>query len=213
MAFCTACGTDIPENVKFCTACGNPAGDSAPAAPAQQPMPAQQKPSEPYQPQLELHSQPMPRPEPQQAMPQQQGAYVPPQPQPQPVYAPPVAPAPPVSQGQYAAPAAAPAAAAPPDKRGPYGVMGVMSYIGFGILYALPLIGWLFCLIMAFALKNRNKRNYARATLIFMLVGLVIAVLVYIALGWVAEVIVEYYGGVSGAGTLGALKSLFDIIP
>ena len=178
-------------------------------------MSAQQKPSEPYQPQLQLHSQPMPRPEPQQDQPQQQGAYA--QPQQQPVqpkaaYAPPVAPTPPASQAYYAAPVAAATDDALPDKRGPYGVMGVMSYIGFGILYALPLIGWLFCLIMAFALKNRNKRNYARATLIFMLVGLAVAVLAYIALGWVAEVIVEYYGGVSGSGTLGAIKSLIDIL-
>lgn len=68
MAFCTHCGTPIPDGVKFCTACGTPTGvtEAAPAAttaatpvteqppvappPAPQPVPAPQPYVAPQQP-------------------------------------------------------------------------------------------------------------------------------------------------------------------
>ena len=39
MAFCTFCGTSVPDNIKFCTSCGKPMGITAPTpAPPVQPV-------------------------------------------------------------------------------------------------------------------------------------------------------------------------------
>ncbi len=37
------------------------------------------------------------------------------------------------------------------------------TYFGLGILYALPLVGWIFLVIHAIGASNINKRNYARS--------------------------------------------------
>ena len=72
MAFCTFCGTQVPDNIKFCTSCGKPMGVQ-PQAPPPQPQP--------------VYAQP-------QAAPQPQQAYVaPPAPPAQPYAAQPYAPA------------------------------------------------------------------------------------------------------------------------
>ncbi|MDR0293889.1 MAG: zinc ribbon domain-containing protein, partial [Oscillospiraceae bacterium] len=52
---------------------------------------------------------------------------------------------------------------APPGD--PYGVIGVGGYIGMIILFMIPVAGWIACLIMSFAARNRNRRNFARAML------------------------------------------------
>lgn len=37
------------------------------------------------------------------------------------------------------------------------------SYFGHSILYALPLVGWIFLVIHAIGATNINKRNFARS--------------------------------------------------
>ncbi len=44
------------------------------------------------------------------------------------------------------------------------------------LVYSLPLIGWLICIIMAFAPKNESKKHFARAILIWGIVGIVISI-------------------------------------
>lgn len=56
MAFCTFCGTQVPDDIKFCTSCGKPMGITV-KVPAQPVQPVQQ-----VQPQA-----PSPPPQPQQA--------------------------------------------------------------------------------------------------------------------------------------------------
>ena len=48
-------------------------------------------------------------------------------------------------------------------------------------LYALPVIGFLVCLIMGFAAKNKNLKHFARAILIWILVGLILFAIISIA--------------------------------
>jgi hypothetical protein len=52
------------------------------------------------------------------------------------------------------------------------------------ILFAIPLIGWLACIVTAFAAKNRNRRNFARATLVFLIVGVVLSIALFFLFGW-----------------------------
>lgn len=62
-----------------------------------------------------------------------------------------------------------------PSKKGKYGTVGTFYYIGFTILYSLPVIGLIVSIIMALvATKNTNKHNFAKAFLTLNIIGLVI---------------------------------------
>ena len=41
------------------------------------------------------------------------------------------------------------------------------AFFGLNLLFSLPAIGWIICLIMAFAPKNKNIKNFARSKLIW----------------------------------------------
>ena len=61
-------------------------------------------------------------------------------------------------------------------------VISTGLYIGLMLLFAIPIIGFIACIIMAFAAKNKNIKNYAKATLIWMIIAFVlIGILVAIA--------------------------------
>ncbi len=63
------------------------------------------------------------------------------------------------------------------------------------LVYSLPLIGWLICIIMAFAPKNESKKHFARAILIWGIVGIVISIIGLIIMsllgGGIAEILSE----------------------
>ncbi len=46
------------------------------------------------------------------------------------------------------------------------------------LVFALPFIGWIICIICAFAPKNESKKHFARAILIWGIVGLIITAVV-----------------------------------
>lgn len=71
-----------------------------------------------------------------------------------------------------------------------------MSYIGLLILFAIPVIGWISCIIMAFAAGNKNIRNYARAVLILAIIGIVLTLVAYFMFAWVFASIVDNIGDV-----------------
>ena len=43
-------------------------------------------------------------------------------------------------------------------------------------LFGIPVIGWIICVLTAFIAKNDNRRNFARANLIWLLIFIIIAV-------------------------------------
>ncbi len=51
-------------------------------------------------------------------------------------------------------------------------------YFGMMFVFALPVIGWLICLISAFAGKNQSKKNFARAILIWSVIAFVISAII-----------------------------------
>ena len=107
----------------------------------------------------------------------------PPQPAPQPRPAPPAPPA------------------APTDK-----VVSTGSFFGLMLLYALPLVGWIICIVMAFAPKNRNIKNYTRAVLIWAIIGLVLA-------GLLAALAAIFAGSLEAmTGDLGEIGSILENI-
>ena len=165
-----------------------------------EPLPAPEEQPEPL-PAPEEQPEPLPAPE-EQPEPLPAPAYV---------FTPPVQPlqpVPPVTPLQPDAQALPPPPYNPPlvpgspagaDVRPPrgssYAMVGTFSYIGLIILYAIPVLGWIFCVVMAFAARNRNIRNYARAQFILSLVVIALAILGYIYLAWIFR---DFWDFISG---------------
>lgn len=49
-----------------------------------------------------------------------------------------------------------------------------LGYIGYELLYAIPVVGLICAIIFAISAKNQNKKNFARAQLIAILIGVII---------------------------------------
>ena len=56
-----------------------------------------------------------------------------------------------------------------------YRPLSPWAYFGLELLYALPVVGWIFLICHAIGSRNVNKRNFARS---FFVVLLLIAVLI-----------------------------------
>jgi amino acid transporter len=71
-------------------------------------------------------------------------------------------------------------------------VVGTGGFIGAMLLFCIPIIGWIACIVMAFAAKNRNRRSFARAMLVFMIIGVVLSVALYFVFSWIWGAAAEY---------------------
>ena len=56
--------------------------------------------------------------------------------------------------------------------------VGYGEFLGLLLLFAIPVIGWIACLICMFAPKKKGLKNYARAIVTWAIVKIIIAVLV-----------------------------------
>lgn len=60
-------------------------------------------------------------------------------------------------------------------------IVGTGTFFGLEFLFALPLVGFLCCIIFSFAPKNRNLKHYARGKLIWTAIGLVLSIIFVLA--------------------------------
>ena len=102
-------------------------------------------------------------------------------------------------------PAYIPLADTEPPKGSRYAVISTAGYFGTILLFSLPLIGLIFCIVFACGgTKNRNRRNLAKAYLIFMIIALVLSViLVVLALvmgNWLQGLFQEAWNDALGGG-------------
>ena len=81
------------------------------------------------------------------------------------------------------------------------------AFFGLILLFCLPVIGWIACLLAAFVPKNRNIRNFARAMLIWLVIGLVIGGLITLAVTALARTAAPYVEQML-SGTLEELEGL-----
>ena len=58
-----------------------------------------------------------------------------------------------------------------PDEYRPIGMWG---YFGYEILFAIPVIGWIFCIGFAFMAKNRNLRNFSRSQFCWLIIYIIV---------------------------------------
>lgn len=54
------------------------------------------------------------------------------------------------------------------------------GYIGYNLLYSIPLVGFILMIVHAFDDSYMCRRNYARSFFCWMLIGLIITVLMFI---------------------------------
>ena len=60
-----------------------------------------------------------------------------------------------------------------------YKVLSPWAYFGYNILFAIPLVGFILALVLAFDNSNLNRRNFARAYFCGMiLVGILVVIAV-----------------------------------
>lgn len=163
---------------KICTNCGSELGEGAAfCTECGTPVPAENAPA----------PQPAPPAPPAETAAPAADEYRPETPQ-APVYAPPA----PVQ--------APPVYAAADDAAEKHDVVSTGSFFGLMFLYAIPVIGWIICLIYAFASKSKNKRNFSRAWLIWLLIGLVFAAIVFLLFRWIGRVASDIVNGLMDNG-------------
>ncbi len=101
-------------------------------------------------------------------------------------------------QTSYASPAPEPASK----------VVGTGLYIGLMILFAIPIIGFIACIIMAFSAKNKNIKNYARATLIWMIIAFILLAILIAIVSVLTNTLTDYINQMSD-GQFGGLGDIF----
>lgn len=165
-AFCTECGTEIPDGAAFCSECGT----KAPVSGAQ---PAPQVAQRPIEIPADVSSQ----------------------------------------QTDQAAPHTTSQPAASTGKEAEVASTGY--FFGMTFLYAIPAIGWIVCLLVAFTAKNRNKKNHAKATLIWIIIGIALTVIAFFVLRWLGGMLkdlinTEFSAQFEQFGQFGDLNDLFE---
>ncbi len=90
---------------------------------------------------------------------------------------------------------AAPAAAAPAAGAKPLSTAG---YFFLMLLFAIPVLGWLIAIVVALAAKNPNLKSFARATLTWLLIGLILLILAAIAVLLFSQKLLTAYNAAAG---------------
>ncbi len=93
--------------------------------------------------------------------------------------------------------------------RGKYAVAGTGAYFGFMFLFGIPVIGWLVCFISAFAMKNKNLKNYAKSRVIWFFIKAVFWIGIFFLLRWIGNMIMDFIEGFFES-ELGGLSDLIE---
>ena len=62
------------------------------------------------------------------------------------------------------------------------GKVGFWTYFGLMALFAIPVIGWIAGIVFMFAPKRKSLKNFARATMAWVLVGILFVAAIFLAL-------------------------------
>ena len=98
-------------------------------------------------------------------------------------------------------------------------VVGTGAYFGLMLLFAIPIIGQIACLIMAFAPKNKNIKHFARAQLIWMVIAVVLLGILVAVISLLTNSLMDYINQLTDGqfsdfgdlfGQLGDLEGIMD---
>lgn len=62
-----------------------------------------------------------------------------------------------------------------------YRLLSPWAYVGYGLLFTLPVIGWILAIVFALNDDNLNRRNFARGCWCGVLVAVIVVVILSIA--------------------------------
>ena len=179
--FCSNCGKQLPDNAKFCPDCGQPII-----------IPETTYVSEPEpEPVPVAAPEPVKEPEPVRA--------------PEPVRVPdPVKENEPVDMPMFVP---APEPVVPEENR----PLSPWAYFGYSLLFSIPFIGFILLIVLSFAGRNVNRKNFARsywcwALLVIALILIAIVILVTGVLRGATETVAAWLSGI-GLGWLAKLIS------
>ena len=61
-----------------------------------------------------------------------------------------------------------------------YKPISAWGYVGYELLFCIPIVGFIFMLVWAFSNGNINRKNFARSYLIYLIFGIVISAITII---------------------------------
>lgn len=169
--YCKSCGSTIPDDTKYCPACGagNETQSSMPEMPKIPVIEAVPGASESAG---ASYTPPPPPPSQYTQMPPPPNPNPPPVPNPQPMpYGQPYA---------YAPYTQSYPSAAPDENTAP---MSTGSFLLNLFLFSIPFIGFVLQLVYAFSQGNINRRNLARAYLLFQIIAVALSIFIVILIG------------------------------
>ena len=179
MAICTECGKTVADGKKFCTNCGKPVRASA----RKTPVKTSKTDAAPSKPAPKSESKAAPKSSPAQKSESKS-----------------------ISKPETkAASKSEPVSVSAPPQGSPYAVMGVGSFVLASFLMSIPVIGLIIGIVWAFGgCNNLNRRNLARAFLIFLLIGIVLSIVAFLLL---RTVLLPFLPG-SGFDILDIMRSM-----
>ena len=98
-------------------------------------------------------------------------------------------------------------------------VVGTGAYFWLMLLFSIPIIGQIACLIMAFAPKNKNIKHFARAQLIWMVIAIVLIGILVAVISLLTNSLMDYINQLTDGqfsdfgdlfGQLGDLEGIMD---
>lgn len=69
--------------------------------------------------------------------------------------------------------------------------LSAWTYVGLSILYAIPVIGWIFLIVFSISDRNLNRRNYSRSYLLcalLVVIAVVALTLTGVGAQWIADI-------------------------
>ena len=172
MSICTNCGTNIADDVKFCTSCGaaqlSNTADGVDLQQTHQPGDIQHQ--TPITIEKPIHDDASAR---RHSAPES---------------------APQEPNHTAITPLQAPRAT---SQAGDSAVVGTFGWLGTLILFAIPVVGFVLCIMWAFGNVNLNRRNFSRACLILSVIAIALSivfafVLVPMGMAWVKGTVEPY---------------------
>ena len=105
-------------------------------------------------------------------------------------------------------PQAVPQPAPQPGAEPPGKTVSTAGFFWLILLFSLPVIGWLACVILAFAPRNKNIKHFARAMLIWLLIAAILAGVAAFAVKALFRSVTPYVEEITGSFTGGTSGSL-----
>jgi len=94
------------------------------------------------------------------------------------------------------------------------GTVGTGYFFGMMLVYAIPIIGWIACILTALKGKQQTKKNFAKAMMIWLIIGLILSLITGVIITWLGTLLVDYINELAAAelGTTGELGEFQDLL-